>query len=208
MSITIERWVEHVRPEHFGWTSRLLEGLYHDPIRVYHTRSHIDACLNHLDGLDAKPEEGDIDRKLAELSLIWHDAVYLPGHPENEINSLALLEGLRFTLKVPPRASEAVRCIMATRHKAEEGAFGDVTVAAVVDIDLAVLGRPSGTYLHYVESIRREFAHVSDAAWRVGRSGFLTQMLNRRRIYQLEHMRSLYETKARVNMATELETLR
>jgi predicted metal-dependent HD superfamily phosphohydrolase len=202
-----ERWARHVRPEHFDWTLQIINGLYHDPKRVYHTRSHIDACLNHLDDLDVKPEEGDVDRRLAELALIWHDAVYLPGHPDNEMNSLALLEGLRFTLKVPHRASEAVPCIMATRHKAEEGAFGDTTVAAVVDIDLAVLGLPSFQYGAYVINIRREFSHVSDEAWRAGRSGFLTQMLNRKRIYQLEHMRSLYEVQARENMVAELKAL-
>lgn len=201
-------WQRHVRLEHADWAYRVLETLYgSDPMRAYHTLAHIDECLHKLDALAADQPEGKLDRDLASLALIFHDAVYVPGHPDNETNSAALLDGLRFTLNDETRAGAAAPLIFATRHKAEEGAFGDVTCAAVVDIDLSVLGRDSAGYADYVRLVRREFAHVSDVAWRVGRSGFLTQMLSRKRIYTLAAMRADFEANARANMSAELSHL-
>jgi predicted metal-dependent HD superfamily phosphohydrolase len=200
-------WSRHVRPEHLDWTYRLLEGLYDGPGRFYHTRDHIYECLAQLNLIEITPADGTLNRGLAELALLWHDAVYVPGQPDNEINSAALLEGLRFTLKEPLMASHVIPVIFATQHKAEEGEFGNATIAAVVDIDLAILGAPSKVYEAYVSDVRREYGHVSDDAWRVGRTGFLKQMLARKRIYTLVTMRRRCEEAARANMQAELAHL-
>jgi predicted metal-dependent HD superfamily phosphohydrolase len=209
MTALHDAWRPHVRPEHFDWTCAILTTLYWPKAsatqtRVYHSIEHIEACLDRLESLHPEQPEGRIDKSLASLALIFHDAVYVAGQPDNEKNSAALLEGLRFTLREEERAARAVPLILATAHKAQEGAFGDVTLAAVVDIDLSILGEDEAAYRRYVGSIRCEFAHVSDEAWRVGRGGFLAQMLARKRIYTLGVMRARYEERARQNMEAEL----
>jgi predicted metal-dependent HD superfamily phosphohydrolase len=200
--LALRTWQRLVLPPHAAWTTRLLGCLYGGPERVYHTLSHIDECLTLLDAV-TEP----VSRALADLAVVMHDAVYVPGHIDNELNSVALVEGLRFTLKDSLLATHVVPAIFATRHKDEEGAFGDTTVAAVVDVDLAVLGRDETGYAKYVDEIRREFGHVSDDAWRVGRGGFLSKTLRRGRIYTLESMRERFEIQARINMETELRSL-
>lgn len=204
-----EHWKRHVRPEHYEWTIDLLGSLYyHSEHRLYHVSTHIEACLGHLDKLAAEQPEGKIDKELASLALIFHDAVYVPGQPDNEALSAALLEGVCLTLKKPALSAQVTPLILATGHKAEEGAFGDTTLAAVVDIDLSILGVEPAKYARYVGEVRLEFGHVSDEAWRVGRSIFLTKMLARKRIYTLAVMRAEFEAVARVNMTAELGRLK
>jgi predicted metal-dependent HD superfamily phosphohydrolase len=199
-----EGWRQLVQPDHVAWTTRLFECLYSSPGRVYHTLAHVDACLTLLDELDlAAP----VDRPLVTLALIGHDMVYVPGNPDNEVNSVAMIEGLRFTLVSPILATHTVPLIFATRHKDEGGAFADVNVAVTVDIDLAVLGCGEPGYTQYVDAIRREYSHASDEAWRVGRASFLSQMLRRKRIYTLEPMRARFEAQARANMLAELRAM-
>lgn len=196
----------HVRPEHFDWTLAVLETFYRVN-RVYHTIEHIDACLAIMERLALDQPEGTINKQLASLALIFHDVIYVAGQPDNEKNSLSLLEGMRFVLNDESLVPRVAPLILATAHKAEEVVFGDATLAAVVDIDLSILGVGLSEYSRYVDSVRREFHHVSNEAWRVGRSGFLAQMLARRRIFTLASMRADYEAQARRNMADELKLL-
>jgi predicted metal-dependent HD superfamily phosphohydrolase len=205
-----DRWRMYVRPEHFEWTYAMLEALYSGGPRVYHTLEHIEDCLAGMEMLALEQPEGTINKQLAYLALIFHDAVYVPGQPDNEKNSVTLLEGLRFAFRDDLGADIVERIaplILATAHKSEEVVFGDVTLAAVVDTDLSILGRGPVAYERYRASIRREFAHVSDDAWRVGRGGFLAKLLARKRIFTLARVRADLEAQARKNIAEELSTL-
>jgi len=38
-------WAKHVEPSHLDWTYRLLESLYTEPHRAYHTLTHVRYCL-------------------------------------------------------------------------------------------------------------------------------------------------------------------
>lgn len=203
-------WEKHVRPEHYGWTMRLLTNLYAEPGRFYHTREHVADCLRLLGELREDPHTPtSIDVGLAELALLWHDAVCVPGNSDNELNSVCLLEGLRMTLTEPLHASKTIPLIFATCHQRTIPPVSeDPTMAAVVDIDLAVLGRDIKGYARYVTQVRREYAFVSDAAWRTGRITFLVEMLARQRIYHLAPTFARFETAARRNMRGELEQLR
>jgi predicted metal-dependent HD superfamily phosphohydrolase len=82
-----------------------------------------------------------------------------------------------------------------------------VTADTVVDVDLSILGEQHDTYHRYAHAIRKEFGHISDDAWRVGRSKFLKEMLDRPTIYRRHEMQSRYERQARDNMQRELTTL-
>jgi predicted metal-dependent HD superfamily phosphohydrolase len=199
----IERWQSFVRPEHGYWTWRLLSGLYDTGSRQYHNMMHIYACLSLLDELDDMG--GLIEKKVAELALFWHDAVYVPGSNENEEASARLLDAVAPLLHVPREAEQAKFAIYATQHR--DGSFGSRTVDAVVDIDLSILGAPKAKYATYVSQVRGEYEHVSNEAWRVGRVGFLAKMIARASIFTLPEMHDRFENQARINMRDELFAL-
>jgi len=199
------RWFSLVREPHREWTWRLLAQSYAAPGRFYHTISHVVDCIGKLDALD---DMGIIDRHVATVALIWHDAVYVPGSNENEMLSARMLDALSVCFEDRNLGTHAHAAILATEHReGYAGAFGNRTVDAVVDIDLSILGEDRGTYERYVADVRREYAHVSDEAWRVGRAGFLRGMIDREVIYSLKQMRERYDGLARDNMREELRGL-
>lgn len=177
--------------------------LYNMPGRAYHTTAHIMDCLQTLDAL-VDPE---VDRDIAELALLWHDVIYVPGDPHNEQISADMVAAWGPTFTGRMQIGLACVAILVTRHKSD-GHYGNPTVDAVIDCDLQILGSPSLTYLEYAAKIRREFGHVSDEAWRVGRGNFLAQMLERPSIYRLDEFKNAFEAQARRNMQLELETLK
>jgi predicted metal-dependent HD superfamily phosphohydrolase len=196
-----EDWGTLFKPEHAGWTWKLLSSLYSDTGRPYHNLGHIFACLRQLDEMAfATP------LPVARLALYFHDAVYVPGCPDNERLSANLLHGLEGTLKDPGLIATADVCILATAHKANANLGMDV-VALVVDIDLSILGASATDYRGYVQDVRLEFAHVGDDTWHAGRGAFLDGMLAREHIYRLPWMRDRYEAAARRNMQAERAAL-
>ena len=200
------RWFTYVREPHLEWTWRLIHRSYAAPGRFYHTIFHVADCLTKLNAIDDMG--GIVDRRVAELALIWHDFVYVPGSNENEVLSARMLDAVSSTLKEPRLGQYAHAAILATEHRdGYAGAYGNRTVDAVVDIDLSILGEPRNVYDSYVADVRREYAHVSDDAWRVGRSGFLKGMIARPVIYSLAEMHELLDAKARENMHAELSRM-
>jgi predicted metal-dependent HD superfamily phosphohydrolase len=201
------RWEKYVRPEHAAWTWRMLGGLYSEPTRRYHTLEHIAACLREGDELRAS--DSRLECRRMDLALIWHDAVYVPGQKSNERFSAELLNALRDTLVIVEREVVDYACttIVATGTH-ETDWYGSDTLAAVLDIDLSILGHGAATYDASVRQIRQEYASISDDAWRVGRGSFLARMLARKKLYTLEIMREKYDARARENMAREAESLR
>ena len=198
-------WARFVQPEHLVWTWRMLGDLYGGSERYYHQLDHIGACLSELESM---PDPGGLNLQVVTLALIWHDAVYVPGDSLNEQLSASLLRSLTPAITVKSRIVDwACNAILVTQHHDGE-ALGDNTIAAVVDIDLSILGTDSATYDRYAQAVRREFAHVSDEAWRHGRSTFLAGMLARNGpIFTLASMRDRYEMKARENMQREHDAL-
>lgn len=190
-------WRPFVEPKHVNWTWRVLEALYTEPHRVYHTLRHLHACMELW-----KQSPGE--HPVVQLALFWHDAVYVPGDKRNEELSANLLRSLQ---PIPWAVhtghwDRACNAILATRN--HETVVNDEVAQLVIDIDLAVLGEPPYHYARYVDAIRSEYAVVSDEAWNVGRSGFLATMIARERIYQTDWARARYEKQARENMQQEL----
>lgn len=195
------RWNGFAAPAHADWTWGVLWACYANSSRHYHNMAHIEACLTMLDRL----VEPLLDKRMAELALWWHDAVYCPGDKNNEALSASLFTGVAGALTIDERErSFACRCILATQHANEWKFTGNPTVDAVLDIDLFVLGSPPTDYDAYVAGVRREFGHVDDAAWRAGRSAFLQGMLARDAIYRTEAMHDWFEAAARANLTREL----
>jgi predicted metal-dependent HD superfamily phosphohydrolase len=198
------RWQKFARPEHAAWTWRVLSACYSGPERAYHDIHHIHDCLELLD----RVQTPGVDKRMAEIALWWHDAVYVAGNTYNERLSADLVCGIGEALEVDERELKyARRCILATCHTESWKFSGNPTVDAVLDIDLSILGSSPDEYDTYTRSVRREFAHVDEESWRKGRSAFLLSMVRRPRIYLTDEMGDWFDHAARENMTREIGRL-
>jgi len=173
---------------------------YGEPQRHYHNLEHIDACLAWLDWFAGSANH----RGEVALALWFHDAVYEPGSGDNERASAELARRELSALGVTAASIDRITgAIMATAS--HEAPVGDA--ALVVDIDLAILGVAPRAFERFEQQIRREHAHVSDAAYRRGRSAVLQGFLSRERIFTTPAVAALLESPARTNLTRTLHAL-
>ena len=171
-----------------------LSAAYAEPARAYHTAEHIEDCLTQLDqsqGAAQHPDE-------VETAIWFHDAVYLPGSPDNEDRSAHLARSTLVESGVPaPLADRIAELILTTRHVVIPT---DRDAALLCDIDLSILGTPPDAFAEFECRIRREYAWVPEPVYRSARSEILRGFLGRRAIYQSDGFRSRYEGQARQNL--------
>ncbi|MGC2778011.1 MAG: phosphohydrolase [Bradyrhizobium sp.] len=176
-----------------------LVAVYSVPGRHYHDLRHVEDCLAWLDrvaGLGAR------EREILTLAIWWHDVVYDPTRGDNEERSAELAE----RHVAPELRDEVGRLIRLTLT--HDVAAADRLGALLVSIDLAILGADEAVYQAYVDAIRREYAHVPDAAYRQGRATVLERFASRAVIYPDAGFAAALDQQARANIARELRGLR
>lgn len=176
---------------------------YGEPHRRHHDERHLDDCLLLLDRVH---DLSDDERRTLRWAILWHDAIYDPARNDNEERSAELAYRELAGCGVDEDArSEVRRLILLTKdHRADER---DRIGALLVSIDLSVLGSDEARYRDYVSGVRQEYAHVSDADWRVGRAAVLGRLLDADPLYPDPTFSARFEAKARRNMAQELKAL-
>lgn len=172
--------------------------------RHYHDIKHIAAMLSLLD-LHGGP---DIDWLSIRWAILYHDVVYDPHRKDNEAMSAAAMERDFAAMGIDGDLARRVKdLILATRH-GEVAAATDGTKALLIDLDLAVLGSAPERYSAYAAAIRREYAHVADGAYALGRARVLEGFLDRPAIYTTPALAAPWEKAARENLAREIDILR
>jgi len=178
-----------------------LMAAYSQQHRRYHTLQHLRECLLHAQAtrtLAQRPAE-------VELALWFHDAVYDPQRDDNEARSAQWARASIDQAGCDPAVGERVSAlVLATRSHA---ASTDPDTQLVLDIDLAVLGASPARFDEYEAQVRAEYAHVSDADWRAGRSRLLQRFLDRPRLYLTDAYHGALEARARDNLARSLQAL-
>lgn len=183
-----------------------LDAGYGDSGRAYHGWAHVAAMLTGLEAAKAEPEFARLRFDAVELAAFFHDAVYDPRRSDNEAASAALFaEHAGAAPALGTEGVERVRAlILAT---AEHGASPDPATRLLIDLDLAILGAAPEAYAAYAQATRREYAHVPDALWQLGRSAVLRRFLDRETIFQTQFFVRRFEAPAGANLAGELEAL-
>ena len=180
-----------------------LEAAYAEPHRRYHTRAHVEACL---EALAAVPALTEADRQVLTWALWWHDAVYYPVRADNEAASADLARrDLPALGATPAQVREVARLILLTKGHAVEP--GDRLGALMVSIDLSILGAEPAAYDAYAAAVRAEYAHVPEPAFRAGRARVLQAFLDAPTLYADPSFRDRLETRARANLAREIAAL-
>jgi predicted metal-dependent HD superfamily phosphohydrolase len=172
-----------------------------EPHRRYHTRAHL---LDVLDALDLLlPKYDDAAHRHIRLAAWFHDAVYTGTAGEDEEASAALArEQLIDAGLSGADAAEVARLVELTAT--HQPASGDAVGAVLCDADLAVLGRNSQDYRRYLEEVREEYAHVSDADFATGRAAVVRRLLALDPLFHSTTARRLWLEAARRNLAAEL----
>jgi len=174
------------------------------PGRFYHNQRHVETLwARHL------RHGGAPDDAVTAHAIAYHDAIYVPGRSDNEALSAKLW--MTESVRCPGALRNAVRTMILATADHRRYAGGDPLVLWMLDLDLSSLGDPPVAYALYTGALRREYAAVSEAAWRQGRATFLRDILAAPAIFRcpLRHwvLPRSYETLARHNITAELRQL-
>lgn len=188
-----------------------LDAAYRDARRAYHTWTHIGECFGRFDEFRHEAEI-DLSAPLVdatEWSILYHDAIYVPGAPDNEARSADLARGALSDLDVAPDiVTLAVAQILSTAHtRASPTDVEGLAFNLIRDIDLAILGAPRERFAEYDTQIREEYAQVPRAAFREGRRRVLASFLRREHIYETRFFRTRLERGARANLGWAIDAL-
>ena len=185
------------------WFSTLIAA-YDVAGRHYHDSVHIAAMVSDLEAHGPT----DQPRDALVLAILFHDLVYDPTRTDNETESAARARLILRTLGVEPallaRVSELIE---ATAHLTHTPASADSERDLLLDLDLAILAAPEPQYQAYAAAIRREYAHVPDAAFQRGRAAVLKHFLDQPILYRTAALKTLWEARARQNLVVELDAL-
>jgi len=177
---------------------------YSEPHRHYHTTEHIASLLRLMD------EHGHevIDRDAMAVAMLFHDVVYDPARHDNEQASADLASERLAALAFPGQLVEKVKSfILASQHGQCPPTINDTDLALLLDLDLSILAAAPAEYRAYAQAIRREYNHVPDALYRLGRRRILEGFLTRGSIYCTKQLHALWDKQARANIAGEVATL-
>ena len=177
---------------------------YESPGRVYHSWAHVEMCLL------AFRQVQFVEPRTVLLALLFHDAVYVAGDPQNEMRSAEFAQQSlqRYSNLSTGERDRVVQLIMLTASHHSDVVL-DADAAAFIDIDLAVLGSDWPCYQTYALGVEREYcpAVVSLKSFRAGRRGFLQRLLSQPFIFLTPDMRERCEASARRNLQREMDEL-
>ena len=173
---------------------RLVDG-YNEPQRRYHTLDHIDHCLSMFDQCKSLA----INPDALEIAVWFHDAILVPGKPDNEALSAQLYRDLSADVHGDEFRDLVSRLIMATLH--DGSSLEDPDAGYMVDIDLSSFGLPWEDFLRDSQHLREESAELSDADYSEKQSSFRSCLVARPHFYQTDFFRRQYEQQARDNLA-------
>lgn len=171
---------------------------YAEPHRAYHNLVHI------LSMLDEMENAGLFSPELA-FAIWFHDIVYDPLAKDNEKRSAEVAKHAARTLGLLDSFSNEVDIlIMGTVHISPSE---EERIWWIIDLDLAILGKPAEEFDAYEAGIRAEYGMYSDADFRAGRAKILQSFLDRVSIYTTPLFRKRYEDAARSNLRRSIKKL-
>lgn len=182
-----------------------LDDAYCEAHRAYHTWQHVEECLEWLDRYRSSIADDASSRASLEYALFYHDIVYQPNSPDNEMRSALIAQAELASLGLSHAVAETVAdLIMVTRHETHRGPPVQPPEAVISDVDLAILGAGWERFLEYEHQIRREYQAVDDARFTTARSAVLRGFLESPRIYATPFFADRLESPARTNLTAAL----
>lgn len=173
--------------------------LYRGPNRHFHNWDHI------LEGILFLIEHSAVLEYEFGIAYLYHDAVYVPGAPDNELRSAYLCYKDLVDGGVPQRSAwHKFILIMATAHD-RDLSNASAKEQEMSDVDLLPLAKPWDEFERRSQLIRKEFSHVPDEDFWKGRKNFFAHMLARPHIFYTRYCRDEFEEQAQNNLRRFVE---
>jgi predicted metal-dependent HD superfamily phosphohydrolase len=177
------------------------------PPRAYHGFDHVQSVLRHWREVATGP--GWARPRETWLAVLYHDAVYVPGHRDNEARSADLAREA-IARWLPEAGVDAARVAwligLTARHGSlaprdcGDGADGD-DARLFLDCDMAILGAAPAEFDAYDRAIAEEYRGVVPAMlYRFNRRRFLAGLLERPRIFLSDFFHARLDAAARANL--------
>lgn len=196
---------------HVGRTAPAIQSLesllnrYREPHRSYHDVRHARWVVRHVDDLAVDHPLDDHGAVVA--AACFHDAIYDPIGTDNERASARLASAELERLGWAPDRIDAVAAMIVGTIDHRWEATTNVDTAVLYAADLGVLAATPAGYSDYVRNVRREYRHVDDASWALGRAAVLRSYLERAAIFAPVLGLATWEARARGNLTAELNSL-
>jgi predicted metal-dependent HD superfamily phosphohydrolase len=182
-----------------------LQEAYRTPPRAYHSWAHVEEVMRHWQAVASGP--GWKQPREVQLSVLFHDAVYLAGRKDNEQQSAVFalaqvqqhLAGEQLDLE---RIDRLIR--LTAKHGSLSAADVDPEAALFLDCDMAILGSEPVAFDRYDAQIREEFSGVPSVLYSLGRRRFLRRLLDSPRIFLSDFFQERFESAARANLRRAL----
>lgn len=155
------------------------------PSRHYHGLGHLALMLNCFPEISG-PEYSDRVSLLNHmrnwvLATLFHDIIYDPTRSDNEENS-AMEAKMRLAKSASYDLDLVIEMILATRSHVfpeRKGKPRDSAIEIFLRADLGILWHPDPhVYRWYARGIRKEYAHVPNDQYRIGRTAVLERLAN------------------------------
>ena len=177
---------------------------YTEKCRHYHTATHLEHLFTLLDEYDTLIK----DRPALIAAIFFHDVVYDPTSPSNEVDSAKIavfyLASLGASQEFCTRVADLIR--MTASHKSPDD---DFDARLFLDMDMAILGAAPAVYQVYAANVRGEYEPFFGAdAYNRGRlNKFILPCLAAERLFSTDIMHERYDAQARANLAHEKAAL-
>lgn len=143
-------------------------------------------------------------------AIAWHDAIYVAGRRDNELESVALWRRAAMGGGFDASLVDWVATVIAATadHLAPRPPADTTDERALVwmlDLDLTPLGEPPEEFARNTARLASEYALTDPGYWPDGRLRFLRRVAANPQIYRSPAIAAAYEAQARANIAHELE---
>lgn len=179
---------------------------YSESVRAYHNLTHLQQLFEQFAHLRDKLEQPHI----VALALFYHDIIYDPTQPDNELNSAKYaVAQLQNHLTAEQHQRIYALIIMTATHQLGDNNdnISDSDAAFLLDMDLSILGADWADYERYAQAVRQEYAHVAIDDYRNGRTAVLRGLLSHDRLYLTDDYYQRLEHIARRNIECEITAI-
>ena len=178
---------------------------YSEKKRYYHTINHI---LEMFDLFNIY-KKNLTNKNSILFAIVYHDYFYDVKRIDNERNSAIFSSKRLEPLNVPEEIIKNVSNLIESTNNHDLKYFKKNSILEndakyFLDFDREILGTDKSDYFEYIQSIRKEYFIYTDKEFNNGRKNFITNLLNKKRIYYTNEFYEKHEQKARKNLEFEL----
>ncbi|KAN0019411.1 hypothetical protein ACTFIU_002619 [Dictyostelium citrinum] len=186
----------------------IINDRYNEKQRFYHNLTHINELLNLEEQFNSKLKKQEV----VQWSIWFHDIIYDPTRGDNEEQSARLFLDFSKEVKLSEEViSDVNKYILATANhtKVKSDEESDTDLLYFLDMDLSILGTEESVYSNYSDAIKKEYSHIPDDKYRVGRSKILQSFVDAgyESLFKTNEFKEIYGKKAINNLKNEIKQL-